>query len=283
MAGEIKKSSASVLVKEPEICWRKPSAPGSGGKVSRGWFLSVPMSGGGRAAVRWVLRCWRSSCTEACHPKLEIFEEPAARANPSVMGWGEGDGQAEGFLRVWGHGAVLERAFLCCFRCLVNDAIISSYKKLYNVPKYCRSAHFLMFSICGCLQPSRSSCPALWCPSRLGTLQPCPQHTTAGRVPRALPAGKPCSRCQPASPEAAQAYAARTQRWIVLPLHSTLSVAEQDKVGEARTPRIGVGFDTLASQSEESPSSAWLRPDRGCFWGATSLLWRFALLWSRPC
>lgn len=83
--------------------------------------------------------------------------------------------------------------------------------------------------------------------------------------------------------EAAQAYAARTQRWIVLPLHSTLSVAEQDKVGEARTPRIGVGFDTLASQSEESPSSAWLRPDRGCFWGATSLLWRFALLWSRPC
>lgn len=31
--------------------------------------------------------------------------------------------------------------------------------------------------------------------------------------------------------EAAQAYAAQTQRWIVLPLHSTLSVTEQDKVG----------------------------------------------------
>ena len=30
--------------------------------------------------------------------------------------------------------------------------------------------------------------------------------------------------------EAAQAYAERTQRWIILPLHSTLSVAEQDKV-----------------------------------------------------
>ncbi|NXX76424.1 DHX34 helicase, partial [Urocolius indicus] len=32
--------------------------------------------------------------------------------------------------------------------------------------------------------------------------------------------------------EPAQAYAARTQRWIVLPLHSTLSVTEQDKVRE---------------------------------------------------
>ncbi|XP_048348830.1 probable ATP-dependent RNA helicase DHX34 isoform X3 [Sphaerodactylus townsendi] len=30
--------------------------------------------------------------------------------------------------------------------------------------------------------------------------------------------------------EAAQTYAAHTQRWVVLPLHSTLSVAEQDKV-----------------------------------------------------
>lgn len=34
--------------------------------------------------------------------------------------------------------------------------------------------------------------------------------------------------------EAAQPYASHTQRWVVLPLHSTLSVAEQDKV------RLGV-------------------------------------------
>jgi hypothetical protein len=30
--------------------------------------------------------------------------------------------------------------------------------------------------------------------------------------------------------EAAQAYAQENQRWIVLPLHSTLSLEEQDKV-----------------------------------------------------
>lgn len=30
--------------------------------------------------------------------------------------------------------------------------------------------------------------------------------------------------------EAAQTYATHTQRWVVLPLHSTLSIAEQDKV-----------------------------------------------------
>lgn len=30
--------------------------------------------------------------------------------------------------------------------------------------------------------------------------------------------------------EAIQVYATHTQRWIVLPLHSTLSIAEQDKV-----------------------------------------------------
>lgn len=41
--------------------------------------------------------------------------------------------------------------------------------------------------------------------------------------------------------EAAQVYAAHTQRWIVLPLHSTLSVGEQDKVGrrgDARSLRL---------------------------------------------
>lgn len=97
MAGEINKSSESVLVREPEICWRKCSAPGSGGKVSRGWFLSVPMSGGGRAAARRVLCCWGSSCTETHHPKLEISEEPAALANPVVMGQEEGNGRAEAF------------------------------------------------------------------------------------------------------------------------------------------------------------------------------------------
>lgn len=83
--------------------------------------------------------------------------------------------------------------------------------------------------------------------------------------------------------EVVQAYAARTQHWIVLPLHRTLSVAKQDKVGEGLTPRIGVEFGTLASQSEKSQSSARLHPDCGCFWGAASLLWRFALLWSQLC
>ncbi|NWS48869.1 DHX34 helicase, partial [Probosciger aterrimus] len=38
--------------------------------------------------------------------------------------------------------------------------------------------------------------------------------------------------------EAAQAYAACTQRWIVLPLHSTLSVAEQDKVFDVPPPGV---------------------------------------------
>ncbi|NWW46393.1 DHX34 helicase, partial [Pedionomus torquatus] len=38
--------------------------------------------------------------------------------------------------------------------------------------------------------------------------------------------------------EAAQAYAARTQRWIVLPLHSTLSLAEQDKVFDIPPPSV---------------------------------------------
>ncbi|XP_074666137.1 putative ATP-dependent RNA helicase DHX34 isoform X2 [Strix aluco] len=38
--------------------------------------------------------------------------------------------------------------------------------------------------------------------------------------------------------EAAQAYAARTQRWVVLPLHSTLSLAEQDKVFDVAPPGV---------------------------------------------
>ncbi|NXN16930.1 DHX34 helicase, partial [Indicator maculatus] len=38
--------------------------------------------------------------------------------------------------------------------------------------------------------------------------------------------------------EAAQAYAARTQRWVVLPLHSTLSVAQQDKVFDLPPPGV---------------------------------------------
>uniref|UniRef100_A0A8B9GA92 DExH-box helicase 34 n=1 Tax=Amazona collaria TaxID=241587 RepID=A0A8B9GA92_9PSIT len=38
--------------------------------------------------------------------------------------------------------------------------------------------------------------------------------------------------------EAAQTYAACTQRWIVLPLHSTLSVAEQDKVFDVPPPGV---------------------------------------------
>ncbi|XP_053908950.1 probable ATP-dependent RNA helicase DHX34 [Cuculus canorus] len=38
--------------------------------------------------------------------------------------------------------------------------------------------------------------------------------------------------------EAAQVYATQTQRWIVLPLHSTLSVAEQDKVFDVPPPGV---------------------------------------------
>lgn len=37
--------------------------------------------------------------------------------------------------------------------------------------------------------------------------------------------------------EAAQTYASHTQRWAVLPLHSALSVADQDKVAHAARPR----------------------------------------------
>uniref|UniRef100_A0ABI8ABQ7 DExH-box helicase 34 n=1 Tax=Felis catus TaxID=9685 RepID=A0ABI8ABQ7_FELCA len=38
--------------------------------------------------------------------------------------------------------------------------------------------------------------------------------------------------------EAAQAYASRTQRWVVLPLHSALSVADQDKVFDVAPPGV---------------------------------------------
>ena len=35
--------------------------------------------------------------------------------------------------------------------------------------------------------------------------------------------------------EAAKLYSQKSQRWIVLPLHSALSIAEQDKVREGHT------------------------------------------------
>ncbi|KYO29697.1 putative ATP-dependent RNA helicase DHX34 isoform B [Alligator mississippiensis] len=38
--------------------------------------------------------------------------------------------------------------------------------------------------------------------------------------------------------EAAQTYATHTQRWVVLPLHSTLSIAEQDKVFDLPPPGV---------------------------------------------
>ncbi|XP_005413923.1 PREDICTED: probable ATP-dependent RNA helicase DHX34 isoform X1 [Chinchilla lanigera] len=38
--------------------------------------------------------------------------------------------------------------------------------------------------------------------------------------------------------EAAQTYASRTQRWVVLPLHSALSVADQDKVFDVAPPGV---------------------------------------------
>lgn len=40
--------------------------------------------------------------------------------------------------------------------------------------------------------------------------------------------------------EAAQPYASHTQRWVVLPLHSALSVADQDKVSW-QPGRVGSG------------------------------------------
>ncbi|XP_006109533.1 probable ATP-dependent RNA helicase DHX34, partial [Myotis lucifugus] len=38
--------------------------------------------------------------------------------------------------------------------------------------------------------------------------------------------------------EAAQTYASHTQRWVVLPLHSALSVADQDKVFDVAPPGV---------------------------------------------
>lgn len=60
--------------------------------------------------------------------------------------------------------------------------------------------------------------------------------------------------------EAAQTYASHTQRWVVLPLHSALSVADQDKV--SRQPgRAGVW---LCAPGEEE--GVWLHQCRaaGC-------------------
>lgn len=41
--------------------------------------------------------------------------------------------------------------------------------------------------------------------------------------------------------EAAQTYASHTQRWVVLPLHSALSVADQDKVSACSRAGQGAG------------------------------------------
>lgn len=69
--------------------------------------------------------------------------------------------------------------------------------------------------------------------------------------------------------EAAQAYAGRTQRWVVLPLHSALSVADQDKV--PRGPGRGAGRAWLcrpggrrkASGCDSAIAGPWAA-DGGC-------------------
>lgn len=52
--------------------------------------------------------------------------------------------------------------------------------------------------------------------------------------------------------EAAQTYASHTQRWVVLPLHSALSVADQDKVPCAAGPR-GAGRGLAWPGEKEGP------------------------------
>ena len=47
--------------------------------------------------------------------------------------------------------------------------------------------------------------------------------------------------------EAAKEYAQKTRRWIILPLHSSLSVEEQDKVS-ARFP-VSVSYSFIESNS----------------------------------
>ena len=65
--------------------------------------------------------------------------------------------------------------------------------------------------------------------------------------------------------EAAQAHARRSGRWVVLPLHSTLSVAAQDKV----QPLDGAGGGPAAPAGGGARAARWLLTFGG--WGATFL------------
>lgn len=57
--------------------------------------------------------------------------------------------------------------------------------------------------------------------------------------------------------EACQVYATHTRRWIVLPLHSTLSLVQQDKVRRTETLKIWQTlFQTLTSCR---PAGVWYR------------------------
>lgn len=72
--------------------------------------------------------------------------------------------------------------------------------------------------------------------------------------------------------DAAQAYASLTQRWVVLPLHSALSVADQDKVPSAarKVGRAGVsGPGSKYRHAGCIPQSQV----RGLPWGHTAIRW----------
>ena len=60
--------------------------------------------------------------------------------------------------------------------------------------------------------------------------------------------------------EAVQTYATHTQRWVALPLHSTLSVAEQDKVGWCLEGEPGGATAHLAGHPAPVLSSLYLEP-----------------------
>lgn len=85
-----------------------------------------------------------------------------------------------GALCVWGLGLCRsQQPSALPGACLVLQCLVQV--KALTAPKCHRPACFLVLSLC--VWPSRSSCLALWYLSRLDTLHPCPQPTTAGPVP----------------------------------------------------------------------------------------------------
>lgn len=93
--------------------------------------------------------------------------------------------------------------------------------------------------------------------------------------------------------EAAQVYATHTKRWVVLPLHSTLSVAEQDKVrGQGRAGRATlssiIGPSRMNGHRAKGASQAWqgsagtlMLPSAVRGNAQTCFLLRVASLWGR--